>query len=459
VNESVETLVIGAGISGMAYAYERLKQDPSADLRVVDGSDRAGGLVLTVRVDDPLPVSFEAGPETISDPSGRARILATELNLERVQASASKRFLVHKSQLIEAPTSPGAFMKSPILPLRARLRALREPLCTKGVALNGSIADFVRHRLGSVVLDTLVDPLVAGIHASSPEQLSLRACFPSLAEGVEKHGSITAYMKSQAGKTEAQDRRPWKPAQGMGALTAALAARLGSSLRLGNAVLDLRRSECGEHWEAHLQSGGIHARRVVLALPIRATECLLQRCLPAVSDSLSAVQCESLTVVAHAYRRTDVRHALDGFGYLVASQSGLMHLGTLFSSTLNPGAIDKDHVLLRTMLGGSRPRPELDAGDGQILTLVQKEVGPLLGIKAKPVFSAVRRHQGALPRYDLDHPSRLRRLQEQLPGDLNLLGNHQRGIGLSALLKDASTLALAHGSEHAVCGPAQAGLS
>ena len=39
-----------------------------------------------------------------------------------------------------------------------------------------------------------------------------------------------------------------------------------------------------------------------------------------------------------------------------------------------------------------------------------------------------------------------RRLQGDLPGDLHLLGNHQRGVGLSTLVKDAAELADSHAS-------------
>lgn len=443
---TVETVVIGAGCSGLTYAHERLKRDPDASLCVLEGADQPGGLMRTVQVTDPLPIAYEAGPEAISDPSGRVRALVQDLGLEIVQATDTKRFLVHGGQLVEAPSSPGAFLRSPVLPLRARMRAAREPFCDPRIALDGSIADFVRHRLGRHVLETLVDPLVAGIHAGTPEQLSLRACFPALAEGVAQHGSISAYLKSRAGKTPAEDRLPWKPARGMGGLSAALAERLGDRLHLGQRVTGLNRTGDESSWEARTEQGVLQAQRVVLALPVQAAAQVLQAALPAVSRTLAEIQCESLMVVAHAYRRKDVRHALDGFGYLVAAQTGLAHLGTLFSSTLDPRAIGTEHVLLRTMLKGPRSRPAPNATDQEVLALVREEVGPLLGLGGDPVFAAVCRHEHTLPRYDLDHPARLMRMQGDLPGDLHLLGNHQRGVGLSALVKDAAELADSHAS-------------
>ena len=46
-------------------------------------------------------------------------------------------------------------------------------------------------------LEALVDPLVSGIHAGDPEQLSVRACFPALVQMVDEHGSLFAGMRAK----------------------------------------------------------------------------------------------------------------------------------------------------------------------------------------------------------------------------------------------------------------------
>lgn len=438
MREPLDTLVVGAGISGLAYAHHRLERDPDSDLVVVDASARAGGLIETIAVDEPAGVRFEAGPETISDPAGVARALCEELGLERVVAPVTRRYLVSRGAVVALPTSPRALLSSPLLPFGARLRLLTEPLRRRGVALDGSIADFVRHRLGQRVLDTLVEPMLAGIHAGDPEQLSLRACFPALVQGMREHGTLLAWARSLRGETDVADRTPWKPAGGMSALPNALARALGRRLRLGTPVTGLERSPGADGWRVTL--GGaerLAARRVVLALPLRATQRLLERVAPEASRLLASQGAEGLIVVPHLWPRDRVAHALDGFGYLVPAKERLSHLGTLFASSLDPSSAPANVVVLRTLLGGARDRSALEASDAELLATVRREVGPLLGLRGSPLLASVHRHPAALPTFDLDHPGRLARLADVLPDGIVLLGNHQRGIGLSSLLEEA----------------------
>ena len=117
-------------------------------------------------------------------------------------------------------------------------------------------------------------------------------------------------------------------------------------------------------------------------------------------------------------------------------------LGTLFSSSLDAACAPSGHVLLRSLLGGAR-RPAVGSlGDAELLALVAHECGPPLGLRRAPLFAHVSRWEGALPRYDLEHPARQRALENTLPPDLALLGNYERGIGLGGLVERARELAL-----------------
>ena len=55
----VETAVVGAGISGLAYAFGR---DSRRELIVLEAEARAGGSIWTLREDD---LEFEWGPEAL----------------------------------------------------------------------------------------------------------------------------------------------------------------------------------------------------------------------------------------------------------------------------------------------------------------------------------------------------------------------------------------------------------
>lgn len=463
-----DTLVIGAGISGLAFAHERLRARPAERLLVLEASDRPGGLVRT-HVHEGL--RFEEGPEALPGNARTVRELCQELGLavQETPREASKRYLLIEQKLLEVPSSPADLATSRVLGFGAKLRLMAESTCARDVALDGSIADFARHRFGKEALERVVEPLVAGIHAGDPEQLSLRACFPEVARMVEEHGSITAALKArtvqkdtvqkdtaQRDAEKKQQAKPsgaggsplagalFKPAGGMEALTRALAQTLGTHLCTNARVRTVEHSGAGF---AVLEESGVRhlARRVVLALPLAGARTLLARPAPDAAAALSSMTAESLVSVVHAYRRADVAHALDGFGYLAPKGAGGLVLGTLFSSSLAPEAAPAGQVLLRSLLGGARNPGALELSDEALLAHVARECGGPLGLARAPFFAHVARWPAVIPRFDLEHLARRERLARGLPPGLSVLGNFTRGIGLEALASEARALALRFG--------------
>ncbi len=64
---SLDTLVLGAGISGLSAAHETLRGDPSADLLIVDREPSAGGVIETESVDG---LQVEWGPNSLLGSAG-----------------------------------------------------------------------------------------------------------------------------------------------------------------------------------------------------------------------------------------------------------------------------------------------------------------------------------------------------------------------------------------------------
>ena len=57
-----------------------------------------------------------------------------------------------------------------------------------------SLGDFVRRRLGKEALARIAEPIVAGIHAGDPEQMSVRATFPMFLDMEREHRSLILGM-------------------------------------------------------------------------------------------------------------------------------------------------------------------------------------------------------------------------------------------------------------------------
>ena len=88
------------------------------------------------------------------------------------------------------PTSPGAFLKTRLLSLRAKLRLLFEPFAGGPPEGDESIHDFAARRIGSEAASVMVGSMVSGIFAGDAKALSLKACFPKMWELERQYGSL-----------------------------------------------------------------------------------------------------------------------------------------------------------------------------------------------------------------------------------------------------------------------------
>jgi oxygen-dependent protoporphyrinogen oxidase len=148
-------------------------------------------------------------------------------------------------------------------------------------------------------------------------------------------------------------------------------------------------------------------------------------------------------VVALGYRRPDVRHPLDGFGYLTPGRERRDVLGVQWCSSTFAGRAPEGHVLLRALCGGWHRAEMVSWNDERLLTAVREELARVLGITAAPVFLQVVRWDRAIPQYHLGHLERLRRIEARLTDyrGLHLGGNCHRGVSLNDCVEQAGLLA------------------
>ena len=78
MSDTLDTLVLGAGISGLAFAHRRLTTHPAERLLVLEAAPRAGGLLRTLALDG---FRFEEGPEAVAGSARSTRELCQELGL------------------------------------------------------------------------------------------------------------------------------------------------------------------------------------------------------------------------------------------------------------------------------------------------------------------------------------------------------------------------------------------
>lgn len=168
--------IVGGGISGLAAAWYLRQGNPDLDLMVLDGSDAPGGQLrraelarevgLTDRLTHPATMSAAIWSRGALHPMPVGTLMGVPSN------PASALGVLDADEIAWAEGERDR-------PLEATVEDL-------------SVGEFVSARVGSAVVDRLIEPLLGGVYAGHAHQLSLRATMPQLWAAATAGESVTA---------------------------------------------------------------------------------------------------------------------------------------------------------------------------------------------------------------------------------------------------------------------------
>jgi oxygen-dependent protoporphyrinogen oxidase len=450
-------VVIGGGIAGLAAAHRavEINQQKSLGIEVVllEASSRLGGAIATERVGDFL---VEAGPDSFITEKPWALRLCERIGLSShllsTQAAYQKIYVVRRGKLLAlpegffllAPTRVRPFIRTPLFSWSGKLRMASELLIPRG-GRNGdeSLGAFVRRRFGTEALERVAQPLVGGIYASDPDQLSLGATMPRFQEMERRHRSVT-YAMWREQRRRARDRQSGSGARwslfvtltdGMQELVDAIVRRLPQdTIRLEAPTTRLAHDENPATWRVTVaDEQTISADAVILATPAFQAGRILSALAEDAAGELRQIAYASTATVTLAYRRTDFSCQPDSFGFVVPALERRKILACTFSSLKYPRRAPQDNILLRAFVGGALQPELLDLEDGAMEQMVRGELADLLGVKAQPCFARIWRHPSSMPQYHVGHDARVQRIENALRrfSTLTLAGSAYHGVGIS----------------------------
>ena len=427
-----DVVVVGAGITGLAAAVRLTRA--GARVAVLEAEPVVGGALRTLTEGDWL---FELGPNTVlGKPPVRELLAATGLASEAVAASPSgkRRYIWKGDRLEPMPGGPLDLLRTPLFPASAKLALLREPFVARGPATapggpgEESIADFVRRRLGQAWLDYAVGPFVSGVYAGDPDRLSVRWAVPRIAALEGNHGSlIRGALAKRKGPEPGGEMMSFRG--GFGRLAERLAS-LVPDVRPSTPVTALARA--AEGYRLTTPAGELVARQVVIAVAADTTAALLAAATGGRSRELAAIPYAPVVVGCLGYRRDQVAHPLDGFGFLAPRRESLRVLGGLFTSSLFPGRAPEGHVALTVFAGGALDRALVQEPDEVVWRVLLGDLDRALGLRGEPVFRHLERWPRAIPQYELGHGRFVElaaALERELPG-VHLAGNWIGGVSV-----------------------------
>jgi len=480
-------VVVGAGIAGLAAAWELMAGRDGADrgrpdVLVLEESDRIGGKLLSGgfagrTVDLAADAFLARRPE--------ATELCAEVGLgdQLVPVGASGASIWARGRL--RPMPPGLHLgvptrwwptaRSGILSAPESLRAARDLFSVRLVPGtefgDRSVGDIVGERLGRPVVERLVDPLIGGINAGGVDHLSAAATFPVLLAAARQPGSLMHRLGKAAAPAQVSDPDQSDPVfRSLAGSTAHLARATadalierGATIRTGAAVEAVERAGPGRGagaWRLHLGAGPVvRADAVVLAVPAPRAAVLLASIAPEAAGALSTISYSSVAVVTLSLPEGAIRAELAGTGFLVPRTStidgrpalitGCTYLDRKWPHLARPG-----DQLVRASVGRRGDNRPQDLEDDELTASVVGELAHLIGLDGAPLASLVTRWPDAFPQYDVGHLVKVGAIENavQAHAGLAVAGAAYRGVGIPACIGSGRTAArdvlasLDHGS-------------
>jgi oxygen-dependent protoporphyrinogen oxidase len=426
--------VVGAGISGLAAAYDL--RAAGVDVVVLEKSGRVGGALRTSPI---AGLRVEEGADAFLVRVPWAAWLADKAGLDLVHPATGSALLFAGGRLRPIPAGT-------VLGVPSSLRSIRGVVSPLGLLRAGldrvlppsrlgddpAVGALVRARLGPQVVDRLVDPLLGGVYAGSADGLSVAMTVPALA-----HSRRSLLATAAAKRPEPSDAPVFAaPVGGMAALPVAVAS--GLDVRTNTTVMAVERT--GGGWAVLHGAAGreerLEVEAVVLAVPASAAARLLSGHVP--DPALPSTAYASVGIVTLVYPAGT--ETPDRSGVLIAPSAGMVAKAITFVGR-KWGHPPDAPVVVRASVGRFGAESDLQRSDEELAAVVARDVTAVAGVRDAPTASRVSRWGGALPQYAPAHLDRVTGTRAVLPPGLALAGAAYDGVGIPACVRSGQVAA------------------
>lgn len=428
-----EVLIIGGGISGLSTAWWLARQGIEVELWEKDALP--GGKIKTDHTDGyvteqaaSLLVNFRPEVDRLIEEIGL-------VDTKQSRGQDMRRYLVDSGQLTEVPMRLHRLIRSPLWSRGTKLKLLAECLVPRHSGPE-SVSNFIRRRLGREILETTLEPFIAGTLASDPDLADARTVLPRLTELERRYGSLSAgiFINRIIKRRRINQSEAFSFSGGMEQLITRLAATPGIELKTRYKLEGISYENNCWQLQASTPFGTQYrqVRQLVLSTPAHHAAEALFPVDAALSALLSGIEYTPLSVLHLGFDRSQIAHPLDGSGFLTPRREQLSFNGNLWMSSLFADRAPEGKALLSSYIGGARHPQRFAWSDARTTDAVCADLKALIGLGGDPEFLRIDRHRRALPLYHGDYLGRLSEISRCLakqPG-LHLAANYIGGVSV-----------------------------
>lgn len=439
-----DVIIIGGGIAGLSAAFELYKNN--IDFQILETSDRVGGNIETLIIDDYI---VESGPHTFSSSSHEILELVKELGIQEslvpANPNSKKRYIYLNNQLVCVPSSPVEFFKSDILSKEGK-RTVFEEFFIKKEEKEENVEDFISRRFGREVLKNLIQPFLNGIYAGDIKKLSANAVFPRLKDLEKSYKSIIlGLIFSRKIKTSFKNLTLYSFNHGMETLTKELYEKLKNKITLNAKDIDISRAKdfFVTNFKANNKPINYTSNVILLAIPAHQMPNFSYLLPSKYLSDFSEIEHYPLATVTQVVDKSKLKKEPDGFGFLCTYEPHRKLLGTIWTSSVFPYRAPSNKVLLTSYIGGAHYKKVIDQPPEEISNLTKKEVSEVLNISDQNSISTLHVivRPKAIPQYNMGHLDKVRRIEEIMKTNYGLFftGNYLYGISINDTIKTSKS--------------------
>lgn len=432
--------IIGGGISGLATAFYIKQKDPSIELCIYEKRDFLGGKMRTVNSGGFL---FEEGSNGFLSNKPDTLELVKQSDCEDLLVpsndNARIRF-IFKDALHRLPESPIAFIMTPLLNFREKIRVLMEFFMpTKENNEDETLQSFGYRRVGKGMTDTFLDAMVAGIYASTPDKISVNAAFPAVVKLEQEYGGLFKGMLAKKKKEAGPGGILMSFKGGVSTFIERLAKTTKSKIVLNATIEPITKND--EQFEIICNGEKETFDKVILCTPAYESAKLAQNIFPESIDILNNIEYSPISVVGFGYE--NLSHDLLGFGLLTTTSANKKILGVLWDSSIFEDRAPKGKKSLRVMIGGQRNANLALKTDAELIEIAKQGIKETMQIDDEPSVIYVKRWDKGIPNYPVGHLKKMEQLfeLEKNAKNIYLNSNAYVGIGLNDCISNCKKCA------------------
>ncbi|SDI75364.1 protoporphyrinogen oxidase [Alteribacillus bidgolensis] len=442
----MKVAIIGGGITGLTAAYylqkETMSQNINMDYHLYESSSQLGGKIQT---DYHNGFIIEQGPDSFLARKESAAKLAKEVGLEHelIFNNAGKAYVLKGQTLhpipggaiMGIPTKLGPFLTTSLFSPAGKTRAALDLFLPKSSTNNDqSLGGFFRRRLGSEVVDNLIEPLLSGIYAGDIDRLSLQSTFPQFHQVEQKHRSLILGMKASRPLEKSQEKKTGAfqtLRNGLQSLVDGLENHLDEDAINKNKTLEQIVPEQSQYKLLFTDGDSKIFDRVILATPPHVNAKLFND--KETQHLFSSITSTSVATVAMAFEEEQIPEDFNGTGFVVSKKSDYTITACTWTHLKWEHTAPKGKALLRCYVGKPGGESIVEEDDESIIEVVLKDLNKVMNVNGRPEYYKITRWRNSMPQYEVDHAIQMDKIkntiQASYPG-VFVAGAAYEGVGL-----------------------------